>query len=178
MRALSLRDLLLADELSHIRNEVELIHPNNDAIVKYVLQGIGFDTSREINYEASYHRDMQGKAAVGFRVLGEYDTDLKYKEFLTTDDRVVQAYMKDVSLGKEMEILLGKRFGYKNEDNEYDIGSKRKKPSDPRYYSDDQLLEMGYDDADYEDYEEVDMEDELTQQIKVLEDIKVVLRGE
>lgn len=175
MRSLSVRDLMLADELSHIRNEVELIHPSNDAIVKYVLQGIGFDTSREIIYEASCHRDMAGKAAVGFRVLGEYDTDPKYKEFLTTEDRVVQAYMKDVSLGKELEILLGKRFGYKNDD-EYEIGNKRKKDN-PRYFSDEQLLEDGYSEVDDEDYEEMDTEDELTQQINTLEDIKKTIRG-
>lgn len=176
MRAISLRDLMLADELSHIKNEVELIHPRNDSIVKYVLQGVGFDTSQPIEYIASYHRDMQNKAAVGFRVVGEYDTHPQYKQFLTPDDRIVLAGMEDISLGKELSLIMGRRFNYHNED-EYEIGAKRKKPSDPRYFTDAELLEMGYSEGDDEDYEEVGLEDELTQQITTLENIKNSIRG-
>lgn len=177
MRNISLRDLKLADSLAHL-NEVEMIHPSNDALVNSVLESIGFNTKQGVQYVASLHRDMQGKAAVGFQAIGEYNVDPKYRGFIDTIDRVIVAGLTDISLAKDMAELMGKRYNYKNQDEE-DV-KKNKKPNDPRYYSDSELLEMGYTSGDEEDeYEETEPDCELiTSQINALNEIKIAVRGE
>lgn len=177
MRNTSLRDLKLADLLSHL-TEVEIINPKNDELVKSVLQQIGYDTRQPIEYTVSNHRDMQGKSAVGFQVIGEYNTDPKYKHFLDTVDRVVVAGLTDIHLARDMETLLGKRFIYRNEDET----ENKTRENDPRYYTPEQLAEMGFTgmEQDDEDYSEgvVDSDyDMITSQIMALEAIKKSLRG-
>ena len=91
MRNISLRDLMLADSLSHIKSEVELINPKNDVVVNYVLTEIGFDVRQPVEYIPSFHRDMQGKAAVGYQAVGEYMVDPRYNKFIDTMDRIIVA---------------------------------------------------------------------------------------
>lgn len=176
MRNVSLRDLKLADTLSHL-NEIEMIHPENDALVHEVLRQIGFDTRQGIEYIPSYHRDMTGKAAVGFQAVGEYKVDPKYNKFIDITDRVVVAGMTDINLAKDMAELMGKRYNYNNQD--YEDGKGKKRSNDPRYYSDEELLEMGYTEPEEEDVCDVveDNCEAIESQIKALEEIKVMLRG-
>lgn len=175
---LSVRDLMLCEELSHIPNEVSLLHPDNDALVASLLEQVGFNIKKEWTYIPSLHRDMREKAQVGFQIVGEYNTDPKYRHLLDMTDKIVVAGMVDPSLAKEMLEIMGKRFQYKND--EEDVKS-RKRPNDPRYYSEEELLEMGY--STGEDEEEV-YEDEddscnsVTSQIAALQSIKVAIRGE
>ena len=176
MRNISLRDLKLADSLSHL-NEIELIHPQNEDKVKAVLAQIGFDVRQKIDFIPSYHRDMSGKAEVGFQVIGEYDVDPKYNKFIDTIDRVVVAGYTDINLAKDMAELMGRKFNYKNEDEgDYKAG---RKPADPRYYSEEELLELGYTTGEDEDvYDDVDNSCEaLTSQIEALQTVKEMLRG-
>lgn len=181
MRNTSLRDLKLADSLSHM-TEVQMINPANDNIVKEVLAEIGYDVTKGISYIPSYHRDMQGKAAVGFQVIGEYHRDKKYHKFVDTFDRVVMAGLSDVHLAKDMAELLGKRFVYKNDDE----APARGLVDDPRYFSEAELYALGY--TGFED----DTEDSFLQdhggpesdweminsQVEALIAVRISLRGE
>jgi hypothetical protein len=142
MRATSLRDILLADSLSHIKSEVLLICPENDLAVAAVLEQIGYDINQAWEYVPSRHRDMTNKIAIGYMIVGEYARDDKYRHFLDTTDRVIVRGMSDPSLAREMSALQGRKNMYKGEDK-WDDGSRAKK-DDPRYYSEAELLEFGY----------------------------------
>lgn len=180
MKSISFRDLIVCDELSHIPNEVILMHPSNDNLVKSILVQIGFDVKKDILYEVAKHRDLRGNVAVGVIACGEYSTDPKYKKYLDVTERIVVASMHDASLGREMASLLGKKNTYKNTDDQWNDGS-RARPNDPRFYSEAELLELGYS-ADSEDadefegeYLEKDWEDVL-RAIKKLEEVRDDLR--
>lgn len=180
MRQLSVRDLLLA--LPQFKNEIELIHPDNDAVVFATLDAVGFDTRQGVTYVAQLHRDMQDKVAVGFMALGEYNVDPKFNKFIDMTDRIVIAGLHDRSLAEEMLNIQGKKFTYINDD-EPESKASLKRPHDPRYYDDSELLAMGYTAPDedegidaevgsVEDYESV------ASQIAMLNGIKKLLRGE
>lgn len=175
MRNISLRDLMLA--LPQFKNEIEVIHPDNDEVVFAALDAIGFDSRRGIEYIPSNHRDMQGGEGVGFQAVGEYNPDPKFKKYLDTIDRVIVAGMTDISLAKDMAELMGKRFNYNNQDEEV---VSRKRPNDPRYYSEQELLDMGYSEGDeVEEYDGEVMENQnsISEQIATLEAVRVMLRG-
>lgn len=179
MRTISFRDLLVAEELSHIPNEIALLDPSNDGLVKHVLEYMGFDTKQDVIYEASKHRDMKGVVAVGFMAVGEYSRKKEHRHFLDSNDRIILAGQVDASLGKELAEMAGRRNTYKNQDQ---TENTRHKPDDPRYYTDAELLELGYTDGNSEevdpfegDYIEPDWEETL-RAIKVLEDILIEAR--
>lgn len=180
MKVLSFRDLMVCEELAHIKNEIELLHPSNDALVNSLLVQIGFDTKKTILYEASKHRSLSGSVAIGFCACGEYSTDPKYRKFLDVTERTVVAGMVDPSLGREMALMQGRKNIYKSEDK-WDDGS-RAKADDPRYYSESELLEFGFttgeDESDpYEgEYIEESWEEDL-RAIKTLEETLVLIRG-
>lgn len=175
MRATSLRDIMLADNLKHIVSEVLLIDPKNDSEVLVVLEQIGYDIKQPFEYVPSRHRDMNNKVAVGFMVVGEYSREPKYRHFLDTTDRVIVAGMADPSLGREMSAMQGRKNTYKSEDK-WDDGSRAKK-DDPRYYSEAELLEFGFTTGEEEgdefsgEYLEKDWEETL-RAIKQLEEIR------
>lgn len=181
MRATSLRDIMLADSLSHIKSEVTLVSPENDVEVAKVLELIGYDVNQAWEYVPSKHRCMGNKVAVGFMVVGEYSRDPKYRHFLDTTDRVIVAGLEDASLAREMQTLMGRKNTYKNSEEKWDDGA-RAKANDPRYFSDQELLDMGYtqgveENDPYEGfYIEADWEDNL-RAIKTLEDTRDLIRG-
>ena len=183
MRNTSLRDLKLADTLSHL-SELDMINPANDSTVKYVLAAIGYDVSKTIDYVPSFHRDRQNKAAVGFQVIGEYSTDPKFKSFLDSFDRIVVAGMTDPSLARELAEIAGKRFTYTNDD-ETDVRSPR--VPDARYYSDDELKELGFTGFEDDNSEDSFLAehggaesdcDMISSQIAALQSLKIAIRGE
>lgn len=180
MRATSLRDIMLADSLSHIKSEVVLISHDNDAAVLAVLEQIGYDITQPIEYVPSRHRDMANKVAVGYMVVGEYSRDAKYRHFLDTTDRVILAGMDDASLARDMSALMGKKNIYRNDDDKWEDGS-RAKANDPRYFSEAQLLEFGFTGNDEEvdefegEYLERDWEETL-RAIKQLEELRDTIR--
>ncbi len=183
MRNTSLRDLKLADTIAHM-SELDMIHPNNDKVIKAVLETIGYDVKQKIDFIPSYHRDMQGKAAVGFQVLGEYNLDPKYDKFVDTIDRVVKAGYTDPHLARDMAELMGKRFSYKNED---EIDVKSNLEDDPRYYTEAEKKAMGFTGFDEDSSEEDFLSehggaerdcDMISSQIAALQALKVAVRGE
>ena len=174
MRSLSVRDILKA--LPHFKNEMDVINPANDMEVFAVLDAVGFDTRQGITYIVANHRDMGKNTGVGYIAIGEYNVDRKYNKFVDVVDLTIIAGLTDISLAKEMAILSGKRFAYNNKD-EYDIGPKKRKP-DPRYFSDEQLLEMGFSEGnDEEEYDDVDNSYEvITAQIETLQGVLDAVR--
>lgn len=181
MKSLSFRDLLTCEELSHITNEVILMHPSNDVLVKSILVQIGFDVNKDILYEVAKHRDLKGHVAVGVIACGEYSTDPQYKKYLDVTERIVVAAMSDASLGREMASLLGKKNTYKNIDDQWNDGS-RARPNDVRYYSDEELLALGFS-GDSEESDEFEGEylekdwEETLRAIKELEAVRDLIRG-
>lgn len=164
MRSLSVRDLLVAEELSHIKNEIDLIHPQNDELVKFILHQIGFDTRHEIQYIPSLHRDLKGKVAVGFQVVGEYSTDHKYRKFMDTLDRVIICGMKDISLGRELAAMMGSQLQYHNDPEADNV-------------SDAELENMGFTEGDGGDDAQEGYE-ELRREIEQLKMICASIREE
>jgi hypothetical protein len=157
------------------------MHPSNDDLVKSLLVQIGFDVKKDILYEVAKHRDLQGNIAVGVIACGEYSTDVRYKQFLDVTERIVVASMVDVSLGREMSNLLGKKATYRSAEDNWNDGS-RAKPNDPRFFSDEELLALGYSEPEDEEdefageYIERDWEETL-RAIKQLESVRDDLRG-
>ena len=180
MRATSLRDIMLADSLKHIKSEVLLINPANDSLVSKVLEQIGYDIKQPWEYVPSKHRCMGNKISVGFMVVGEYSRDPKHRHFLDTTDRVIVAGMGDASLAREMSALQGRKNTYKGDDK-WDDGSRAKK-DDIRYYSDEELLALGFtgDSEDSDEFEgeylERDWEENL-RAIQVLKETLELIRG-
>lgn len=181
MRATSLRDIMLADSLKHIKSEVLLISPENDVAVLAVLAQIGYDVKQPFEYVPSKHRDLRNKIGIGFQVVGEYSRDPKFKSFLDTTDRVILAGMLDPSMGRELSTMQGRKNTYKGDDK-WDDGS-RAKASDPRYFSDQELLDLGWTKGDDEDGEYASAEyiEETWEQdlraIKQLQDVLDIVRG-
>lgn len=171
---------MLAFPKGSFPNEVVMIHPSNDVAIAAVLEQIGYDVTQEWNYVPSKHRDMQGVVAVGYMVVGEYSRKPEHRHFLDANDRIILAGQQDASLGKELAGMAGRRNTYKNND---ETENTRKKPNDPRYYTDEQLLDMGYTEGDEEGedpdsalYIEADWEETL-RAIKLLEQIRDDVRG-
>lgn len=176
MRSISARDTLKA--LPHYKNEFDIIDPKNDAEVYAVLEAIGMDTRKGVGYDVALHRDMGNTVAVGYMLSSEYSTDSKYKDFLDTTDRIVVAGMLDPSLAREMEEIRGRKYNYRNEE---ETEVKLRKPNDPRYYTEEQLIEMGYTGGEEEDeYDGTvsDNYDVVSQQIETMKALLKIARGE
>jgi hypothetical protein len=114
MKVISFRDLKLADELKHL-NEVEMLFPENDALMHEVLWQCGFDPAKEIEYVPSKHRDMQGKVAIGFQAIGSVCTSRKLLNSCVSDitDRMCAAAYTDPSLTRELASMMGNTINYK-----------------------------------------------------------------
>ena len=176
MKVLSARDVLKA--LPHYTSEFQVIDPANDAEVYAVLDAVGFDSRRGISYEVALHRDMSNHVAIGFRLCGEYNMDPKFRKFHDLTDRLVIAYTQDPSLGRELDEIRGKRFSYNNKE---ELEGKAKKPvSDHKYYSEEELKEMGYTSGEEEEYDGSISDDfeTVAQQMDVLKAILFSARGE
>lgn len=153
-RVFSFRDLRLIPALSEY-NEIELLHPSMDEKMNHFLGQLGFDLDYAILYVPAKHRDMQGKVGVGFRAVGEISIN---RAFITSPlcsitERLIAASYTDPSLTRELCQLMGNSISFK--------GSE----------ADDTLHEDWPEDLYEPDYEEV------TQQIKTLEDLRDQIRG-
>lgn len=176
MKSISARDVLKG--LPHFKNEFQVIDPSNDKEVYGVLDAVGFDSKRGIVYEVALHRDMSGHAAVGFRLCGEFNPDPKYRQFHDLTERIAINGLTDPTFARELEEIRGKRFDYCNKE---ETEQREYSYDDSRYYSKEQLLEMGYTGDDEEDsYDGPISEDyESTEhQIRTMKQILIAARGE
>lgn len=167
---------MLADSLSGFTNEVSVIHPSNDHIVAAILEAIGYDTTQSWSYEPSRHRDMAGKIAIGYMVVGEYSRKPEHRHMLDATDRIILAGMEDASLGRELAEMAGRRMSYKNPD---EVDSTRKKSDDPRYYSEAKLLELGFtsggDDEEKDPYEGEYLERDYEHNVRLIKTLRETL---
>ena len=176
---ISFVDLRLADTLSNF-NSIEMLDPAKDFLVNDVLAQLGFDITKTVEYLPSKHRSLSGIVSIDFQACGEMNLDRKYNHLRDVTMRTVCAGMKDISLAKEMALLQGNKATYRS-DEKWDDGS-RAKVDDPRYYSEEQLLQLGFttgeDESDpYESfYIEKNWKDDL-RAIKQLESIRDIVRG-
>lgn len=178
--SISFVDLRLAEELAPF-NSIQLLSPDMDTLVYGCLEQLGFDVTQTIEYIPSKHRSMSGKISVDFQAVGEMNRDKKYNHLRDATLRTVVAGYSDASLAREMSLLMGEKNTYRNENDAWDDGS-RAKASDPRYFSEEQLLEYGYtgntedEDECGADYIEADWENNL-RAIKQLEELRDAIRG-
>lgn len=176
---ISFVDLRLADTLSKF-NSIEMLDPAKDVLVNAVLEQLGFDITKEIEYLPSKHRSMSGVVSIDFQACGEMNRDRKYNHLRDVTMRTVCAGMSDISLAREMALLQGNKATYRS-DEKWDDGS-RAKVNDPRYFSEEQLLEYGFSMGDEDSdpleglYIEANWEDDL-RAIRQLEDIRNTIRG-
>ena len=156
-RVISFRDLRLINALGKY-NEIELLHPDRDAEMNFYLSELGFDTRRAILYVPSNHRDMQGNTGIGFRAEGEIDADSPYLDspLCTLIERILAAAKTDLSLAKEMSMMLGNsiNFAVQNSEDVLDDDTE----------FDEELVEPDY--------------DETSAQLKFLESVRDQLRGD
>lgn len=156
-RVISFRDLRICPGLQHF-NEIELLHPSKDALVNWHLEKLGFNTNRGVVYVPNKHRDMQGNVAVGFRAVGEIDSSSPYmsSSLCSLIERILAAAQHDISLAKEMSMMLGNSINFAAQGNE-----------EPFEEDEDEFPE---------ELQEPDFED-VGAQIKSLEAIRDTIRG-
>jgi hypothetical protein len=155
-KVVSFRDILLAEELAHIKNEIELLDIKNDDIVKKVLKQLAFDCEYGVAYIPTKHRDMRGKIAIGFQCVGEVtlNRDLLNSSVCDATDRLVATSHRDVGFAKELASMMGAQVDLSRDD-----------------------------DAEYvpeEDFDESQVEDDyefVLKQIKQLEEVRDMVRG-
>jgi hypothetical protein len=120
-KSISFRDLQLATILKGL-NELQMIHPDNDEKMRWVMSQCGIDVEYDIEYIPCLHRDMQNKVAVGFLAVGELNINRHVLNSVVCDvtDRLVAAGMQDPSLAKELAGMLSSRADYRhlNEDTD------------------------------------------------------------
>lgn len=106
MKTLSVTDLKLIDELSHL-NYMELVHPSNDDLVAPFLTRYGIDINKPIEYRAYRHRNLQGKVVVNYLISGELLLDRKSltNEFSSIEDRKIAASFYDKSLFEDLHAM-------------------------------------------------------------------------
>lgn len=112
-RVLSMRDILKIPELSKY-NEVELINPDMDKILKPWLWQLGYDTEYEWEYIPSKHRDLTGKVAIGFQVSGEISLRREFinSPMCNTTERIAATGYHDPSLTRELSSMQGSKVDY------------------------------------------------------------------
>ena len=157
MKICSFRDLQVCERFKGM-NEIEMLHPSNDASMAYVLERIGFDIEYPITYEPSNHRCMRGKVAIGFRVIGEINMNRSYIDspLCTLTERMIASAYIDPSLTRELSGLMGMRVNFRSLLDNGTDSSNEDLPSE--------MLEP--------DYESV------RAQIRTLADLRDEIRGE
>lgn len=175
MKSISARDVLKA--LPHYKNEFDVISKDNDAEVYGVLDAVGFDSRRGVVYEVALHRDMSGKVAVGYRLCGEFNPDPKYRQFHDLTERIAINGLTDPTFARELEEIRGKRFDYNNKE---EIEVKDNTHGKHRYYSEEELKDMGYTGGEEEDDYDGPVSDNyetITQQIETMKTLLKIARG-
>lgn len=115
-RTVSFRDLLVCSKLAHIKNEIELLSIENDAVMASILGQVGFDIEYPITYVPVKHRDMQNKVAVGFMAVGDISINRSFVNsyLCSTVERMIAASYSDPSLTRELGALMGHHVNYRS----------------------------------------------------------------
>jgi len=125
-KTISFRDLQVCSFFKDM-NEIEMLSLSNDRLMEFALRQVGFDTEYPVSYEPSKHRCMRGKAALGFRAVGEINLNRAYIDspLCTLTERLIAAAYTDPSLTRELSNLLGMRVNFRTLlENGNDSGSQ------------------------------------------------------
>jgi len=116
MKTVSVTDLMLIPELSHLRM-IDFIDPRNDLLIAPYLRLLGFDTDYPVEYIPSQHRNMQGKVVIAYQIVGEIECNERFlsSSFATVEDRIIANGYKDLSLANQMSQALSTSRSYAGE---------------------------------------------------------------
>ena len=116
MKTISFRDILVCEELSHIKNEIDLLSIENDEVMEKILAACGIDTQYSVLYIPSKHRDMQNKVSIGFMAVGDISINRKFinSPMCSTTERMVAASYTDPSLTRELANLMGGTVNFRS----------------------------------------------------------------
>lgn len=150
MKTISVTDLKLIPELSHLRM-LDFIDPKNDELIAPYLKVLGFDLEYPLEFKACQHRNLQGKVVIAYLIAGEVECNRAFLtgEFATVEDRIIAAGYSDMSLANQLSSSL-------STSREYDSGIVEGFPPD--------LINPN--------------EDDILGDIKVLEDLLLEVRGD
>ncbi len=97
MKTISVTDLKLIPELSHLR-PLEFIDPVNDALIAPFLKVLGFDLDYAVEYVPCQHRNLQNEVVISYVIRGEVECNASFLEssFATIEDRMIAAGYKDL----------------------------------------------------------------------------------
>lgn len=115
MKTISVTDLMLVPELSHLRM-LDFIDPKNDALIAPYLKVLGFDLDYPIEYLARQHRNLQGQTVIAYMITGEVECNEQFlsSPFATVEDRIIAAGYKDMGLANQMTTALSTSRDYNN----------------------------------------------------------------
>lgn len=124
MKTISVTDLKLIPELSHLRM-LDFIDPKNDALIAPFLKVLGFDLDYPIEYKATQHRNLQGQVVISYMISGDVDCNERFlsSPFATVEDRIIVAGYRDLSLARHMTDGL-------STSRQYDTGVAEGFPAD------------------------------------------------
>ena len=106
MLCVSVSDLKLVDELSHM-TEFEIVQIKNDSIVAKYAHECGIDTDFPVMYIANKHRNLRDQIVVGYRLCGEVriDNEFRNSNRSSITDRLVMTSYTDPTLMVEVAEL-------------------------------------------------------------------------
>lgn len=152
MKNISVTDLMLIPELSHLRM-VEFIDPKHDVLIAPFLKVLGFDLEYPVHFLPCQHRNLQGKVVIGYTIAGEVECNASFlaSEWATSEDRIIAAGYRDLSLAGEMCQALTAGRSYS------DGGASAEEVLAPDQTNPDEAV--------------------ITQQIQILADLLLLVRG-
>lgn len=114
MKSISVTDLKLIPELSHLRM-IDFINPENDALLAPYLRMLGFDLDYPIEYVPSQHRNLQGDVVIAYRIIGDVECNDEFLSgpFATSEDRMIVRGYQDIGLADDMakQLTSGRDYG-------------------------------------------------------------------
>lgn len=153
MKSISVTDLQLFPELSHLRM-LDFIDPKYDALISPFLKIVGFDLDYPVEFIASQHRNLQGKKVIAYRIVGEVECNDSFLSsgFATTEDKIIARGYNDLGLSNDMasQLTVGRDYGGD------DLGQSEK-GFPPELTNEDEA--------------------EITMQIQLLTDLLTIVRG-
>lgn len=153
MKSISVTDLQLIPELSHLRM-LDFIDPKYDSLISPFLKILGFDLDYPIEFAASQHRNLQGQKVIAYRIIGEVECNDAFlsSAFATTEDRIIARGYNDLGLSNDMasQLTVGRDYGG-------DDTGQSEKGFPPELTNED--------------------EDEITLQVQLLTDLLRIVRG-
>ena len=113
-KTLSVEDLKVVDELSHLRT-LDFINPVNDDLIAPYLKVFGFDLDYPIEYIACQHRTLSGKVVVSYLISGEVEINDSFlsSSFATTEDHMIAAGYRDLGVAEDIASAMtaGREYG-------------------------------------------------------------------